>query len=397
MQAEAQQNVHYSKQRTGSSGLGSKGPPKPEGPRPKQQPYRRSPTNAEDPYDARAEYFGSEDPTIREMTADEEEKKTVAAEEEETSTARKLIGAFDCGVYGEEEDNVAVAVTKNAHYDHGYAEVDEYELESRSFVGGEDDASCGLGAAAMVCAPFGAAVGSSEQLTRRDAINRKRKLYDDKFTALFLKEAIQTGIPLLHHQPPTDPDSDTDDWTGSTVKMSIRPGNCHGVHVVQPKLQWLTLGRSVTSAGRAVVSRSTVTRVDLTDIYSIVASSVDEEEDDNDITNDIPLHQQQQQQQPPQEDTLFFSLTTNTGDFYVFEAMTLTERDRIVQGLRNVVSWLSRMVILGNTTVCEQLFNEDEEEYGLMSGELPSLKTSVQAMNAISHSFLNAMSHSFLD
>jgi len=90
-----------------------------------------------------------------------------------------------------------------------------------------------------------------------------------------------------------------------------------------------------------------------------------------------------------EDDTPFFTITTEEGDVHAFESPTLSERNYIVNGVKNVVAWLSYHLVTGNMATGTELVSDLDEERGESNGELPSLKTPVQAMNDLSHSFLD--------
>lgn len=178
------------------------------------------------------------------------------------------------------------------------------------------------------------------------------------------QEITKDGIPLLYHQPPSDPN--VEDWTGRSVKMFVIPGNSNGDKMLQPTLEWSTMGGGWSRTG---TSNVVTTSVDLLSIHSLLDSSDVEEERDDDGA-----------------DVCFFTITTKAGNVHVFEAQSYEERDRIVNGLKNVIARLAYHLVAGDVQVSTELYSEDD---GLMSGELPSLRTRPQAMNDFSHSFLD--------
>ena len=89
------------------------------------------------------------------------------------------------------------------------------------------------------------------------------------------------------------------------------------------------------------------------------------------------------------DQTQIFTITTNEGDVHVFEAPTILERHNVVNGIRNVVAWLSYHLVMGNMASGTKLMSNLDEEQGEQRGELPSLKTPAQAMNELSHTFLD--------
>mmetsp|Transcript_8542 Transcript_8542/g.12192 ORF Transcript_8542/g.12192 Transcript_8542/m.12192 type:complete len:440 (+) Transcript_8542:182-1501(+) len=198
------------------------------------------------------------------------------------------------------------------------------------------------------CAPF--------------AAGRKRPYFDEKFTLSFLSEIIKQGVPLLYHQPPTKED---ENWAGKSVVLILKQGNSAGENVVQPKFEWSTMGGGFSNV--------MTTSVELLDIYAVHDSTGVEEERD-----DIA--------EAEQEITLF-SITTKKGVVHVFEAQTSEERDRIVNGLKNLIARFAYFLIAGDANISSELFTEEDPDD--ITGELPSLKKPSQAMGAISHAFLD--------
>jgi hypothetical protein len=168
---------------------------------------------------------------------------------------------------------------------------------------------------------------------------------------------------MLYHVPPTNPIDN--DWTGQSMEMYIRPGDCTGVMTRHPKLVWMTAsgGYSRLSGTAEVLSFA----VGLMDIHSIMDSM-----DDDDSEG---------------EDLFFFSITTNSGDVHLFECPTEDERDRIVSGIKNIIARMSFSLVAGDEVVMSELYGGDEEE----EGELPSLRTPQQEMATVSHEFLDSI------
>ncbi|KAL3790100.1 hypothetical protein HJC23_013611 [Cyclotella cryptica] len=85
----------------------------------------------------------------------------------------------------------------------------------------------------------------------------------------------------------------------------------------------------------------------------------------------------------------FFSITAgSSGNVYVFEASSGSRRDYVVMGLKKMIGWASRQVIMGKVDVCAELYGEDAAP---MSGELPSLVTPSQALSRVTHAFLDEL------
>ena len=82
----------------------------------------------------------------------------------------------------------------------------------------------------------------------------------------------------------------------------------------------------------------------------------------------------------------FFSVISVTGAVYVFEAPSAEARDRVVDGLRALLSRLARSIVSGDAEVIGELFSEDA---GQLTGELPSLVSPWRALGKVTHAFLD--------
>lgn len=201
---------------------------------------------------------------------------------------------------------------------------------------------------------------------RREARELKRPYYNEEFTLEFLHLMMVDGITVLSLQPPNTPENPTNDWKGRTVTMVIEPGTTGDDQNVQPKLEW------TTAAGGQQFEVLT-TSVSLLGILSINSRIDEEKEDDDDVA-----------------ELCFFTITTNTGDVHVFEANSTGDRDRIVNGLRNVIARLSFHLIAGDATASAELYCDDAlPEGGTNPAELPTLAKPHMVMNRLSHALLD--------
>lgn len=178
------------------------------------------------------------------------------------------------------------------------------------------------------------------------------EFYDTAFTLKFLREVSNIGVILTYFRVPED----GEEMSSMVVSLTIKPGLSRGSRLLEPKLSWVSMQDSLDEG----------MSISLLGIDSI-DTSVNPNEDDNP----------------------FFTITTEEGDVHAFESPTLSERNHIVHGIRNVVAWLSYHLITGQMGSGTELVSDLEEERGESSGELPSLKTPVQAMNELTHSFLD--------
>lgn len=193
-----------------------------------------------------------------------------------------------------------------------------------------------------------------------DSNKRKRVYYNDVLAFRFIQEVILDGIPMLYHHPPKNPIDN--DWTGQSMTMFVRPGDYRGRSLSQPRLEWRTVDGGWS---RFTGASSTLISVGLLDIHSIM-DRVEEDEEHG-------------------ENFCFFSITTKGGDVHVLECADESERDRVVTGIHNLMSQISKSIITGDDTVTKELYASNAEE----EGELP-LRTYAQSLKSASHDFLDS-------
>lgn len=177
----------------------------------------------------------------------------------------------------------------------------------------------------------------------------------------FVKEIIKTGVRLIYHQSPINANTD---WVQSTVKLILRPGNCHGSQLRQPTLVWAVLPvvsrmkASGTFDASLFEAEKMWSTLSLLDVHSIMGD----------------------------EASSFFSITAANGVVHLFEAPSGEARDYVVKGLRLVVSRLTYHMIVGDSKIIYELFSEDGAE---STGDLPSLTKPSNALSKIVHSLLD--------
>ena len=199
---------------------------------------------------------------------------------------------------------------------------------------------------------------------------KDRPYYDAAFTHRFVHRMTTKGAALLALQAPKSKWNHTLDWKGRTVTMLLEKGSIsprHHKEQLQPRLEWTTIagGQSFDVA---------TTSVPLLDIMTITAAAKDIEGDS---------------QQEADDNLCFFTITTSNGDVHVFEANAQSERDSIVNGLKNVISRLAFHLLVGDTTASSELFDVDDHETEEEPADLPALPSPQQAMNRIAHALLD--------
>lgn len=201
--------------------------------------------------------------------------------------------------------------------------------------------------------------------------------------ALFVitQEIIRSGIKVIYHEPPPKA-SNSPDWSQSTVKIFLRPGDCHGKKLMQPSLVWAVLqvaSRLNDDATFNTEEKSMWHRLELMDIDKIIVAPEEQ------------VIASQNVWSPDYSDksvstSTFFSITAlSTGSVHIFEAASVLERDYIIRGLKGIISRLVFNIIAGNTDVIGEHYSEDA---GQMTGELPSMRSPRQALRDLTHAFL---------
>jgi hypothetical protein len=224
--------------------------------------------------------------------------------------------------------------------------------------------TCGIGVT-----PCSGTNNEKELLLETETHHSKRPVYLDEASILrFLRRITNNGFALLYLQPTDDSSNNPDDWKGRTVTMMINKGqSCNGAGSLDttsqtPRLEWITV-----TGGRAV--DATATTVNLLDIQSI-------------LTNDDEMDQD--------EDMCFFTITTANGDVHIFEAATLEERDRIVNGLKTLVARWTFHLIAGDPTATSELYSSHNYTVSSPDHDMPSLPNPSQTMDRVAHILLNA-------
>jgi len=197
--------------------------------------------------------------------------------------------------------------------------------------------------------------------------NGRRPFYDEKFTIDFLRQMMKTGLTVLHFQPPGSPFNSTSEWNGRSVNMVIEPGMVGSNDAIQPKLEWTNIPGGQTF-------HVMTTSIPLLGIHTIRSKMeemannyYDMDEEGTDLT--------------------FFTITTTTGDVHIFEANSTADRDRMVNGIKNVIARLSYHLVAGDTKASSELYTEESKDSS--RGELPKLAKPNQSMTRLSHSLLD--------
>lgn len=177
---------------------------------------------------------------------------------------------------------------------------------------------------------------------------------------------------MVNHQQLVDDTSDDEsDWIGRSVTLILRPGICNTLQVQAPYLEWATLGGGQQDGVET-------TAISLLDVHSIATSN----EDDVQKIDDGTSHDDEEEKE---DLDCFFYLTTKQGQIHVMEAITADESQRLVAGVKNLTSRLSRQLIAGDTNVLADFFDNSQEP--------DEIKVTIEeAMVRVSHALLDYMS-----
>jgi hypothetical protein len=175
------------------------------------------------------------------------------------------------------------------------------------------------------------------------------------------------GYALVYHQPI----SDGEDWVGRSVTLVLRPGICNDQEIVQPKLEFATMGGGKRNE---VETRS----VGLLDIHSIATSPNAEEMRDDMEDND----NNEEADDDDDELQCFFTMTTTDGEVHVLEVITPDESRRLVVGIKNLSARLSSQLIAGDPRALADFYDNQREPLEIRFS--PD-----EAMVRLSHSFLD--------
>lgn len=151
------------------------------------------------------------------------------------------------------------------------------------------------------------------------------------------------------------------------------------MQVQAPYLEWATLGGGLKN----VVESSTLS---LLDIHSVATCTAEDMELRAASVNDKAEKKSPAGDLAEQEDLhCLFSITTKQGKIFMMEAITADESQRLVAGVKNLASRLSRQLIAGDDNVLTDFFDNSQEpdEIRLSQNE---------AMHRIAHALLDYLS-----
>lgn len=186
---------------------------------------------------------------------------------------------------------------------------------------------------------------------------------------------------MVNHQQTSDDNENGDeegDWVGRSVTLILKPGTCNSRVVQAPYLEWSTLGGGQQSGIET-------TAVSLLDIHSIASSNIEDMEmdDGENPNNEAGKDDDDDDDEEEKEDLqCFFSLTTKQGQIYVMEAITADESQRLVAGIKNLASRLSKQLVAGDKAVLSDFFDNSQDSDDIRV-------TEEEAMNRVSHLMLD--------
>jgi len=175
------------------------------------------------------------------------------------------------------------------------------------------------------------------------------------------QKMLNIGYTLIYHKS-----IDDECWVGRTVNLIFRPGICSARTILQPVIEWKTMegGKSNTAETRTMK---------LLNIAAISRSN-----NDNSNARDNGGDQD--------EFDCFFTITSQDGDIYLFEALNSNDSKRIVSGIKYNAYLLSNLLIEGNAKallMADFYDNSEEPEQSRL--------TSTEVMSRLSHAFLDGL------
>lgn len=138
------------------------------------------------------------------------------------------------------------------------------------------------------------------------------------------------------------------------MTIILRPGICNRLQVQAPYLEWTTLGGGQEN-------KVETTTVSLLDIHSIATSNADDMELGGEDEAKEDKSENGANTAEKEDLQCFFSMTTKQGQIHVMEAITADESQRLVAGIKNLESRLSRQLVAGEKAVLSDFFDNAQE------------------------------------
>lgn len=268
------------------------------------------------------------------------------------------------------DDSIPMDETRNdSHYDgeestSSHIEEEEYSVSARrkqtglAAGGALVAAAVGWGAKAVDQACIGDDDLEEEPLRANPSMTNHRPRYlSEAECKKFLRRITRNGFVLLNLIV------NGESWTGRTVTMCIAKGSQE--HPAQ--LEWTT----VTGGQNHEIM---VSSVDLMDILTIDTDGIPEDmEDDTTVDGD----------------NCIFTITTDDGNVFLFEANSKDERDRIVNGLKTIIARWARQMVAGEVTATSELYAVYQTPKLAVRSELSVSPNPTYTMNRMAHRLLD--------
>eukprot|EP00529_Nitzschia_sp_RCC80_P016286 CAMPEP_0113488634 /NCGR_PEP_ID=MMETSP0014_2-20120614/26118_1 /TAXON_ID=2857 /ORGANISM="Nitzschia sp." /LENGTH=670 /DNA_ID=CAMNT_0000382353 /DNA_START=195 /DNA_END=2207 /DNA_ORIENTATION=- /assembly_acc=CAM_ASM_000159 len=224
-------------------------------------------------------------------------------------------------------------------------------------------------------------VNKSIAVDTSDIVENDEYVYfNDNFAMKFLDTVLNVGFTLVYHQAIDNDES----WVGRTVTMALRPGVCTATSLQHPYIEWTSMG------GGKVQTIETVS-IGLFDINTVAVSSLNVggsgEGDETGVAANCS----------DEELDCFFTITSRDGEVHLFEALSPTESQIIVNGIRNIVARLSTLLVAGDLAVVTEYYDTSsffggndfiENTSAAANGTKQSVLSTDEIMLRLSHSFL---------
>ena len=131
---------------------------------------------------------------------------------------------------------------------------------------------------------------------------------------------------------------------GRSVTMIMKRGVCSAEELAPPMLEFKTMGGGKDNQ---VETRS----IALSDLHSISMSPNAEE-----MKEDVDCDDEEKE-----ELQCHFTMTTNDGGIYIFEALSSNESRRLVHGMKNICARMSKQMISGDDRILAEFYEKEKE------------------------------------
>jgi hypothetical protein len=167
---------------------------------------------------------------------------------------------------------------------------------------------------------------------------------------------LNVGFTLVYHKP-----VDEECWLGRTVNMFFKPGLCTSEKMVQPRLEWSTMGGGkMETVETKEITLLGVDSVSISKIRENPVGSFDNRDDGVATLKDLDKWCRADACSNEELDC-FFTITSEEGEVHLFESLSSEESNRIVAGIKNVAARYCSQLIAGDSNSVADFFENSQE------------------------------------